>query len=550
MFCPKCGNEIQEKQKFCAKCGYKIDDSQNIVTNNITDVSEETSTKVPHTNTFIKKAIGNKKLLIVLGVVVVLIIGIIVTIALVSGEVSDKNSNNDISGQSSSEYVDFDNTEHQKLKDKDVIAFISSVSDISGGVAEATLETEDGKSYNAIIDIDGNVRYICDKSEKIIYAPKSENDIGCVGSENSSTYKLINAKGEVIKTCDGSEFDEIVSLGSGYALVYKYQATIDSETHLYGVINNKGEWAVKLTDYGQEPFRGYGDQYSNDDDIWADYIGSNIFDIRVGYSNNEHMLLNATNGKAFWVYVGFSGYEDYDGNISFEDGEHYFICNMGGTYYHAFVSDIPLRANGKIDGDFLEDKKDLYRTSHDFVLYPDGTWKSIMEYPENGYEGITSDYPAMNGYEKAGDKWTKVEGDYITIYDYDTKKSAQFTDYKSSMVSGIEFEGNYSMVIIEGVDQKSYFTVIDSKGNMQFEPIMYGDSCPKYSSGKIVYQNTSGQYIIADTSGKIICDNLNFDSINEFNEDIAEASINGKTCFINSKGEILLDEIKLPNNIK
>lgn len=549
MFCPKCGNKIQQNQKSCTKCGYKIDDSKNVVTNNITDVSEETSTQVSHTNTFIKKVIGNKKLLIVLGVVVVLIIGIIVTIALVSGEVSDKNSNNDISGQSSSEYVDFDNTEPQKLKDKDVIAFISSVSDISGGVAEATLETEDGKSYNAIIDIDGNVRYICDKSEKIIYAPKSENDIGCAGSENSSTYKLINAKGEVIKTCDGSEFDEFVAFGNGYALVHKYQATIDSEAHLYGVINNKGEWTVKLTDYGQEPFRGYSDQYSNDDDIWADYIGSNIFDIRVGYSNNEHMLLNATNGKAFWVYVGFSGYEDYDGNISFEDGEHYFICNMGGTYYHAFVSDIPLRANGKIDGDFLEDKKDLYRTSHDFVLYPDGTWKSIMEYPENGYEGITSDYPAMNGYEKAGDKWTKVEGDYITIYDYDTKTSAQFTDYKSSVVSGMEFEGDYSMVRIGGVDQKSYFTIIDSKGTMQFDPIMYGESSPKYSSGKVVYQNTSGQYIIADTSGKIISENLNFDYINGFNGDIAEASKDGKICFINSKGEVLLYEIKLPSNI-
>ena len=540
MFCPKCGDGIQEKQKFCAKCGYKIDDSESVVTNSITDVSVETSTKGSNTNTFIKKAIGNKKLLIVLGVVVVLIIGIIITIALVSG------SDNDISGQGSSEYVEYnDPAETKKPEKKDVMAFISSASDISGGVAEATLETEDGKSYNAIIDIDGNVRYICDESENFIYAPKSENDIGCVGSENSSTYKLINAKGEVIKTCDGSEFDELVALGNGYALVYKYQATIDSETHLYGVINNKGEWAVELTDYGQEPFRGYENHYSSDSDIWADYIGSDIFDIRVGYSGGEHMLLNASNGKVFWVYLGWSGHKDYNKDISFEDGVHYVICNYGGTYYHAFVSDIPLRANGEINGDSLE-IKDSYRTSHDFALYPDGTWKNIMKYPEHGWEGITSDYPAMNGYEKAGDKWTKIEGEYITIYDYDTKTSAKFTDYNSSMVSGINFEGDYSIVRIEGVDQKSYFTVIDSKGTMQFDPLVYGGSYPKLRSGKIVYQDTMGQYVIADTSGKIISDNLSFDYIDEFNEDVAKASKDGKTCFINSKGEILLNEIKLP----
>lgn len=49
MFCPKCGNEIKENQKFCAKCGYKIEGSNNDITNNIADVSEETPIKVSNT---------------------------------------------------------------------------------------------------------------------------------------------------------------------------------------------------------------------------------------------------------------------------------------------------------------------------------------------------------------------------------------------------------------------------------------------------------------------------------------------------------------------
>lgn len=70
MFCPKCGNEVQEKQKFCAKCGYKIDDSKNVVTNNITDVSEETSVKGSNTtqNSHVpspNKPKRNKKVLII-----------------------------------------------------------------------------------------------------------------------------------------------------------------------------------------------------------------------------------------------------------------------------------------------------------------------------------------------------------------------------------------------------------------------------------------------------------------------------------------------------
>ena len=70
MFCPKCGNEIQEKQKFCAKCGHKIDDSENVVTNSIADVSEETSNKGSNTtqDSYVQlpnKPKRNKKVLII-----------------------------------------------------------------------------------------------------------------------------------------------------------------------------------------------------------------------------------------------------------------------------------------------------------------------------------------------------------------------------------------------------------------------------------------------------------------------------------------------------
>lgn len=548
MFCPKCGNEIKENQKFCAKCGWQINEGHS----NIPNQNKTECSKKSFASTITSKFLNNKKLLIISIVAIVLVIGIIIAIVVGSNNKDSKydgNNYNSVGNSDSTKNTDDVSDETQNVEKKDTAAFISSVSDISGGVAKATLETEDGTSYEAIIDLEGNIRYICSAQESFVYAPSSENDIGCISTENSSTYKLINAKGEVIKTCDGSEFDELVALGNGYALVYKYEATIDSETHLYGVINNKGEWAVELTNYGQEPFRGYENHYSSEYDIWADYIGSNIFDIRVGYSGGEHMMLNATTGKAFWVYLGWSGHKDYNKDISFEDGVHYVICNYSGTYYHAFVSDIPLRTNGEVNGDTLEEQKDLYRTSHDFALYPDGTWKNIMKYPEHGYESITSDYPAMNDYEKTGDKWTKVENDYITIYDYETKTSAQFTDYKSSMVSGINFEGSYSIARIEGVDQKSYFTIIDSKGVMQFEPITYSGSYPSYGSEKVVYKNSTGKYVIMDPSGNVISENLDFDDINVFKGDVAEASKNGRICFINSKGEVLLDEIKMPQNI-
>jgi len=542
MFCPKCGNNIQENQKFCSKCGNKIEPyvSKEIVnedapqTHQVEDAPQQTQTN--------KKNKKHKKWLIIFGLIFSAVIIIIVGcyFALNNDTPSAKDDSDDNASYSS------DNSSVIETGDK---AFITSISDISGGIAKATLETDKGVSYNAIIDTKGNVKYICTESEHFIYVPTTPNDIGCVGTKDESTYKLINGEGEVIKTCDGSEFDELLAIGDGYALVYKYQATIDSETHLYGVINNKGEWAIEMTDFGQEPFRGYENHYSSDSEIWADYVGSNVFDVRVGYSGGEHMLINASTGKVFWVYLGWSGHNDYNKDISFEEGVHYVVCNYSGSYYHAFVSDIPLRANGEINGDSLEEQKERYRTPHDFKLYPDGTWKVLTKQSEDGYQNVTLDYPAMNGYEKAGDKWIKTSGDYIAIYDQDKKTIAPFAEYKSSMISGINFDGDYSIVKISGTDGKSYFTVINSIGEMQFEPIVYSGSTPTCSSEKVVYTNTNGKYIIADTSGNVIAKDLDFEYIYEFSGDVAEASKDGKTCLINSKGEILLDEIVLPKSI-
>ena len=538
MFCSKCGNNVQENQKFCSKCGNKIESyvSKEIVNEEVSQSQQVVG--IPQQTQKSKKSTKHKKWLIIVGSIFLAVVIIVVSCYFVlnNDTPSAKDDSDDNATYS-------DNSSVIKTSDK---AFITSISDISGGIAKATLETDKGVSYDAIIDTKGNVKYICKQSEHFIYAPTTPNDIGCVGTKDESTYKLINGEGKVIKTCDGSEFDELLAIGDGYALVYKYQATIDSETHLYGVINNTGEWAIELTDFGQEPFRGYENHYSSDSEIWADYVGSNVFDVRVGYSGGEHMLINASTGKVFWVYLGWSGYNDYNKDISFEDGVHYVVCNYSGSYYHAFVSDIPLRANGEINGDSLDEKKERYRTAHDFKLYPDGTWKVLTKQSEDGYQNITLDYPAMNGYEKAGDKWIKTSGDYIAIYDQDKKTIAPFAEYKSSMISGINFDGDYSIVKITGTDRKSYFTVINSIGEMQFEPMVYSGSTPTCSSEKVVYTNSNGKYIIADTSGNVIAKDLDFEYIDEFCGDIAKASKNGKIYLINSKGTILVDDVRIP----
>ena len=62
-------------------------------------------------------------------------------------------------------------SDNSSVKETGNKAFITSISDISGGIAKATLETDKGVSYNAIIDTKGNVKYICTESEHFIYVP-------------------------------------------------------------------------------------------------------------------------------------------------------------------------------------------------------------------------------------------------------------------------------------------------------------------------------------------------------------------------------------------
>ena len=76
MFCPKCGNEIQENQNFCGKCGAKVETIQSSAANGATNASEKAST------TASQKTNGKKKApFIIVGVAVILVIALVATFA-------------------------------------------------------------------------------------------------------------------------------------------------------------------------------------------------------------------------------------------------------------------------------------------------------------------------------------------------------------------------------------------------------------------------------------------------------------------------------------
>lgn len=482
----------------------------------------------------------------------VLLIIIAIAIQLISCNNTSQVSGNNIDSAHGTSDNENNNLieENQTIENDGNMASITILHEFSGGVSNATLQTNDGISYEALIDIGGNVRYLCDESEYIFYSPTSENDICWIRTKDSSEYKLINVNGEIIKSSDGNDSSEVVACGNGYALIYQHKSSINSETHLYGVIDNKGNWVVPLTDYGQEPFRGYGDTYSKKMDISASYVGSNIFDIRIGFFEMEHMLINATTGKAFWVYTGWTvyrGYEGYDAEISFDNGVHYFVCK-GGADGCAFVSDRPLRENGEIDGEIIE-QKDLYKTTHDFVLYPDGTWKKLPD-----------DFPVFSGYKAAGDKWIKEDGEYLKIYDYDTKKEAEFKNYPLSIIDrSPNFVNGKAFVFLNGKDNKKYLTMIDSTGKMKFEPIVFSDvkggttyspdAIIKYIEGKIIFINEQGLFNVADDNGNILLKDLKYEWVYDIIGDLLLIKDDERNKLVDFEGNVVLDKIKLPDNI-
>ncbi|MBP3592185.1 MAG: DUF1508 domain-containing protein [Clostridia bacterium] len=324
---------------------------------------------------------------------------------------------------------------------------IKDLSAFYRGTANIQFEMN-GKTYSGIINTEGEIIYYCEKGS--FSWLRSENGYGLVisdGDDNQKSYTWYNNEGEIIKTMTNDAFDEILSPWYNYdlMLVYKNTSTISKEEHSYGLLDYKGDWVKPLT--AEPQLNGFYGLYM--------HIGGGIF---VASSSNRefHYVYNSNTGQSYCLNHVFIHYESY-----FSQGVIY--CQRTSKY----GNDYPPY----------------------FAFYPDGT---VEEVP-----AFTFAYNAL---------LVNNRGEYMSIYDHESKTTHVYESFPKSMFNDIKFENDLALIILKGADGKKYFTVIDKECNQKFDPIVCQSAY--INEDKIVYSipSDSGEYIyeMIDANGNVI----------------------------------------------
>ncbi len=325
--------------------------------------------------------------------------------------------------------------------------------------------TMDGQEYYGIVNTQGEIVYY--RSGRFIW-----NSIGNGAGyiDIDGIYTLINAEGkEVIIGADG-EFDKIIGSGGGMILVYKNTSTISAKEHSYGVIDSDGNWisSLKPLEKGAElppksEFR---------------YMGEGVF-------GDGSVLYNSKNHEAFRLV------KCEIINDMFIDGCVYVKAN------NRYIEPILYYFQGGL----APQKMPAY-----FAFSSDGTYTTLNEAELNKHVNQDTIFISDRG------KYLQITsngGEIVATYENFPSHQIENEDYQS-------FEDKI-LILIKGMDEKYYFTVINTKGEQQFEPIecaafaSYGKKSNIHlTNDRVVYIAPGGEYAVVDTNGKAVLSKHNY----------------------------------------
>ncbi len=339
---------------------------------------------------------------------------------------------------------------------------LTYVRDFSNGYAWIK---SSGSSGCSLIDTSGKIictstSWVSDSDENSGAHDMSKD--ACYVEEGDGIYKIINKEGKVVASSEDGKFDEILAAGDNLFFVHKYESGIDVSGHLYGTINEKGEFVNQLREcpYGQVS------------ETYIKYIGGKAF--RLSLNAQIYMSSNDT-------YI--SGGIDVSNNPA-NIGDTLYIYN----YYNC------IQAEGSDT-----------RYDYDYVaISPDGKIEKAPDF----------DYVISGMLVKRDVNNSQF---YVSLTDPATGKTSVFSKYD---VNEIHSADNNFLLELNGKDGNKYFTVIDKNCNMLFEPVM--GTGAEANDNRLVLSADEG-YSVLDYTGKVIIPTGTYSSIRSFNSGIAWA---------------------------
>lgn len=363
---------------------------------------------------------------------------------------------------------------------------LTEVNDFSNGCAWVK---SSGSESCSLIDTSGKI--ICastswvSDSDEISGAHDMSND-ACYVEENAGekdgkviyNYKIINKEGKVVASSEDGKFDEIYACGDNLFFVHKYESSIDVSRHLYGTINEKGEFVNQLREC----------PYGVLEKDKTKYIGGKAFLVNMDGSYYDHLYVYMSSNGKFFGEVTDKGIE----NI----GSSLYVINRNG-----------IKAEGS-----------------DTLYSPQDGYEHIAIRSDGKIEKAPAFDAVVNG------MLIKRNDDKTTFTDPTTGKTAAFSKYYPEYI--IAAGNDNFLVAINGADGKVYYTVLDKNANMLFEPVAGNQGDASYrrgagdgtnaSDGRLVLASSDG-YSVLDYTGKVIIPAGTYSEIKPFNSGIAWA---------------------------
>lgn len=326
------------------------------------------------------------------------------------------------------------------------------------------------QEYTGLTNAKGEIFYYSSTSFSI---KSIGNNYGYITQSNNRG--ILNYETGDVTWFSADAFDNVIGSGDGFLFTFKNNSTVSTKEYVYSVIDAKTGKEVKKNTTTAQLQHPYTDNSTTQSDYV--HVGGGWF-LSVGTS------YDITKGDD-WLY-------DSNNNLS-------YILDDGAFLDSSFI-------NGKI----------RFYSSDNWIWYQDasGKQRSIdLPYTKNDYFALvqsTGNVELSSGVTELN--YDNVE--YLTFTDPDTQTTIEYTNLPSQIISYLteEYE-NYFLVVINGEDDKDYFTVIDKKGVQTCETIEYyrrpysTTRILIISEDRVIYkvENEWGKYLghkIFDVSGK------------------------------------------------